>query len=261
MTPPTLTPGGITDQELHAFLDGELDEVGAARVRAALAASAELAGRLAGLSADKALLARVYGPLAAEKLPDALVAAVYHVPVPKRTVRSRIGGTMGWQSSALSMAAAVALVVLGWFSWPALHQPGREPMIEAALAARSGTLHADEKFAASSLMSAGERDRLLAQTLGVPVKAPNLEKAGFRLQTVSVYAGQAVQLSYQNAQGHAFTVYLHAPDGPDRFELRTMGEMRVCIWQNEDLTAVMLGEMSSSEMLRVASLTYADLNF
>jgi hypothetical protein len=37
--------------------------------------------------------------------------------------------------------------------------------------------------------------------------------------------------------------------------------MQVCIWQNDDLSVVMLGRMPAHEMLRVATATYADLNF
>jgi hypothetical protein len=37
--------------------------------------------------------------------------------------------------------------------------------------------------------------------------------------------------------------------------------LQVCVWQNDDLSVVMLGEMPAHEMLRVATATYADLNF
>lgn len=248
----------LTEQELHAFLDGELDATAAARVEAALAAAPELAQRLARLQADKAMIARAYGKLIEVPLPAALVAAVQpapaHNPLP---AGRRLSSRAGWQT----VAALAATLVLALVGWQALTPLRGNATIEAALAARTGSTHADERIAASSLMSAAERDRLLSTTLGQPVKAPNLEKAGFKLQTVSVYAGKAVQLAYVNEMGHSFTVYLRDSAGPDKFELTVRGAMRVCLWQNEDLTAVMLGEMSSSEMLRVASLTYADLNF
>jgi anti-sigma factor RsiW len=35
--------------------------------------------------------------------------------------------------------------------------------------------------------------------------------------------------------------------------------MRICIWQDEELSTVMLGEMSAGEMARVASLAYSGL--
>lgn len=257
--PPVNAPGNdLTEQELHAFLDGELDAAGAARVQASLAASPELAQRLARLRADKAMIARAYGKLVDAPLPAALVAAVERAPAKASLRPARPTPPLaGWRSVA-AMAAALVLAVVGWQALPPLRG---NATIEAALAARSGAAPADERIAASSMISAAERDRLLSATLGQPVKAPNLEKAGFTLQAVSVYAGKAVQLAYVNDKGHSFTVYLRDSAGPDSFELTVRGAMRVCLWQNEDLTAVMLGEMSSSEMLRVAALTYADLNF
>lgn len=256
--PPVNTPcNDLTEQELHAFIDGELDAAGAARVRASLATSPVLAQRLALLKADKAMIARAYGPLIEAALPASLVAALEQAPPRATDLRAVPHFRAGWRA-ALAMAAALVLAVVGWQMVPPLVG---NATIEAALAARSGAAHADERIAASSLMSAAERNQLLSATLGQPVKAPNLEKAGFKLQTVSVYAGKAVQLAYVNEKGHSFTVYLRDSAGPDKFELTVRGAMRVCLWQNEDLTAVMLGEMSSSEMLRVASLTYADLNF
>jgi hypothetical protein len=35
--------------------------------------------------------------------------------------------------------------------------------------------------------------------------------------------------------------------------------MRICIWQDEVLSTVMLGEMSAGEMARIASLAYSGL--
>jgi hypothetical protein len=39
------------------------------------------------------------------------------------------------------------------------------------------------------------------------------------------------------------------------------GPVRICLWQDDVLASVMVGEMSSAEMLRVASLAYNGLYF
>jgi hypothetical protein len=39
------------------------------------------------------------------------------------------------------------------------------------------------------------------------------------------------------------------------------GRVRVCLWQDDVLATVMVGEMSAAEMLRVASLAYNGLYF
>ncbi len=52
-----------------------------------------------------------------------------------------------------------------------------------------------------------------------------------------------------------------APAGPDRFDIHRRGNTQICVWQNDDLSVVMTGDMSAREMLKVANLTYNDLNF
>jgi hypothetical protein len=36
--------------------------------------------------------------------------------------------------------------------------------------------------------------------------------------------------------------------------------VRICVWQNADVTAVMIGEMSMPELFRLASLAYSSLS-
>ena len=54
-------------------------------------------------------------------------------------------------------------------------------------------------------------------------------------------------------------MFLRPPAGPDAFEVTQRGPVRICVWQNADLTAVMTGEMSTPELFRLASLAYSSL--
>ena len=47
----------------------------------------------------------------------------------------------------------------------------------------------------------------------------------------------------------------------DPFDMHQRGKTQICVWQNDDLSVVMTGDMSAREMLKVANLTYSDLNF
>ena len=53
----------ISEQELHAFVDGELDRARAAAIAAQLASWPELADRIGRIRADKERIASIYGPL------------------------------------------------------------------------------------------------------------------------------------------------------------------------------------------------------
>jgi anti-sigma factor RsiW len=251
-----MTKERISDQDLHAFIDGELDETRAAQTAAQVAATPDLAERVARFRRDKAQLARIFGPLIEQPLPQQLRQ-------PFETAAAR---ALTWRAKAVSAAAAMAaLAIFGWFAASYFSGPGPDALVAEAIAARSGALHPAQEFAATTVTTPEARDRVVQSTLALALKTPDLGKAGYVLTTMSVYANHtqapAIQLSYRNAEGRLFTVYLHRPAGSDRFELIERGTTRICIWENEDLGAVMVGEMSSQEMLRVASLTYADLNF
>ena len=252
----------IPDEDLNAFIDGELDPARAADIAAALAARPVLAARVAALRADKAQIARIYGRLAEEPLPAALGEAMARTTTRQQPqVRQR-----GWlRPAAWAIAAAAVLAALGWFGAPLLRSAPADRLVAEAIAARDGAERPAETLTGSTLPPPAARDQLLSAALKVPVKTPNLEKAGFALDAVGIYgdpqARRALELSYRDGRGRRFTVYLHGPTGADGFELRQSGATRICIWQNADLSAVMVGEMSSEEILRVASLTYADLNF
>lgn len=53
----------VSDEQLHAYIDGELDPAEARRVEAIIAASPELTLQVEQFRADKALIHRIYAPL------------------------------------------------------------------------------------------------------------------------------------------------------------------------------------------------------
>jgi anti-sigma factor RsiW len=250
----TLIP---TDQDLHAFIDGELDDARATQVAVAIAGSAELSARVDGFIADRDMIARIYGPLIEQPVPAALIraAAGERRPIPMRS-------PMRFLPAAMALAAALVIAVI---SYPTLSNLGGDPLVAEAIAVRAGQVHADRQFVDTEVASAATRDRLVQTALSVPVKVPSLEKAGYTLIGITAYPDrggrQALQLSYRDRDGALFTMYMRQTGGGDRFELSRKKGMQVCVWQNDNLSVVMLGTMPAHEMLRVATATYADLDF
>lgn len=119
-------------------------------------------------------------------------------------------------------------------------------------------------FAADALSGEDRRNQILTAALEMPLQAPDLEKMGYRLDEVRVYSGvpggKAVGLSYRDAQMRLFTLYLRHPSSPPRVDLYQREGVRICIWQDDVLGTVMLGEMSAAAMARIASLAYSGLN-
>jgi anti-sigma factor RsiW len=248
----------LSEEDLHAFIDGELDDARAEAVAAIVAASPELSQQVERLVLDKDMIVRAFGPLIELPLPDAMRQAVtgYHPPEPVRAPLRR------FFPAAMALAAAIVAAVI---AYPVLSNLGGDPLVTEAMAVRAGQVHAERQFADTEIATADARDRLVQTALAVPVKVPNLDKAGYRLTGITAYPDRgghkALQISYRDRNGVLFTMYMRQTAGADRFELSRRKDMQVCVWQNDDLSVVMLGEMPAHEMLKVATATYADLNF
>jgi anti-sigma factor RsiW len=243
----------VRDTELHAFIDGELDRKTALRVAASVASSPALAREVARFRADKAILARLYGPIAHAPIPPRLLA-----PLAKRRANRRM------VRRVMAASAVLAMLVVTWTGGTFLFPSPSERFVREALAARAGDSRPERRYSAASVVQPEQRDHLAETALTLPVKVPDLAAAGFHLLEMATYredAGRhAVQLTYQDGKSRLFTVFLHPPVGSDRFALFRRGPLALCIWQNEELSIVMAGDLPPKEMLRVASLTYADLN-
>ena len=77
------TESVVTEDDLHAYIDGALSEERALLVRKALAENAALAERVALFEADKAMFKTVFGPLAERPLPAEWIARAHRPPRPR----------------------------------------------------------------------------------------------------------------------------------------------------------------------------------
>ncbi len=257
-----MTEHGITDEELHAFIDGELSPADMRRVEAIVNASPALQEQVELFAADKALIHDIYAPLIEQPLPTAILEALEKGRPEHRPFFHSIAWRFtSWQFPAGAIAAA-ALLVVGFLAYPNLIGRG-DPLVAEALAAQNGELRTERSIPPAALAMA--QDRIAEDTLAKPVKVPNLEKAGYVLKGIAVFAKahaeHSLQARYENRAGQSFVVYMRSSAGPDRFDMQQRGKTQICVWQNDDLSVVMTGDMSAREMLKVANLTYSDLNF
>jgi len=235
---------GRQEEELQAFVDGELDHRAIAAFAAKVGDSPSLARDVARLRADKLLLKTVYGPLADQPIPDRLRD-------PFRRHRDRHRRSVQF-AAATALAAGLALAV--WFG-PGLL--GGDVVVREALAARQGGGAVTSQVALAQ--PEAERDAVISAALSVPLKVPDLARWGYQLVAITLY-GPAAQISYRDAAGKQFTMYLRHSLGADRFDLHREGRTEICVWQNAELAVAMVGEMSAKEMLKLASSSYADLS-
>jgi len=245
MTPPA---NPVTELELHAYIDGELPPDRRREVGALLERDPALAQRAAAFMADKQRLAAAFDPIAAQPLPAAWIARIRTAPRPRRP------GPADWRA-----IAAAVLLCLGLGSGGAwLLRPPADTILADAERAH------DAAAPGVTPPPTGARDDVLRTALGLPVRAPDLAALGYRLTGVQILTlgsgAHAAELVYQDAQAVRLTIYVRKSAGAARFDLLRRGSLRVCIWQDDVVGAVITGQMSAGAMMRVASRAYADLD-
>ena len=236
-----------SQEELHAFIDGELPPARAAEVAAAVEHDAQLARLVAAFRADKVRLKEIYAPMLQTPVPEAWQRMID----PTQLKRPPVIDRRGWMAMAASIVAAAG----GWTVYRTLMAENDEAVVAAAIAARR------DQSAAHETLSMADAGVLMTQTLGLKLKAPDLTTLGFTLVNGRSYdSRKAMKLDYRDAQARVFTLYLAPSSGKPRFEMTKRGELRVCVWQDDVMGTIMVADVSAGEMLRLASLAYSGLN-
>ena len=244
----------ISEEELHAFIDGELDQAARLRIAETIARDATLSEKIAAFRADKTSLEQAYGPLIDRPLPAKWISRIEESTRPRRAVR-----LAPWAA----IAAAVLIMIGGavFFRQPAAD--GEESIVREAIAARSQTLEPDEVIAAASGAPAREIDGVMTASLKMRLKAPDLTRMGYRLASLRVYedvpGGKSVELVYRGTGNRDVSLYVRRPTSAVRFDQFKRDGLRVCVWQDDVLGTVITGRMSAAEMQRIASLAYTGL--
>lgn len=242
-----MTVSPPSQEELHAFIDGELPPARATEIAAAVEHDAQLARQVAAFRADKVRLKEIYAPLLQKPVPEAWQRMIDPAQLKRPAVMDR----RAW----MAMAASVVAIVGGWTVYRTLMAENDEAVIAAAIAARG------DKTASQETISMADAGALLTQTLGLRLKAPDLTTLGFTLADAHAYdARKAMKLDYRDAQARVFTLYLAPSSGKPRFEMTKRGPLRVCVWQDDVMGTIMVADVSAGEMLRLASLAYSGLN-
>ena len=240
-------PHLISDEDLHAYVDGALAEERAILVRNALAANAALAERAALFAADKAMFKAVYAPLAERPLPPEWIARA------QRKARPRLH----WRL-ACAIAAALLVVAGTPLAWR-YYAPARSgDVVEAALDVREGNPAGARPIAMDDGATARRYDAALRQTIASNVHIPDLSRLGYRLSGLRLY-DKAAEILYRGPQDRLFTLYVRRSDGAARFDQFERRGLRVCIWQDDQISTVMAGDVSAAAMQRLATLSYTGL--
>ncbi len=244
----------ITEADLHAYTDGQLDDARRVQVQAHLAQHAAAAEQVRVWREQNEALRVRYNPVLNEPLPQRLLAP--------HAQRRR------WLSYAMAAGTMGLGFALGWM----VQSNRTDQFVEAAAlprrAAVAYAVYAPEVRHPVEV-GADQQEHLvkwLSKRLGSDLKAPLLTQQGFDLvggRLLPGGKGPVAQFMYQDSRGQRITLYVSLRDAEPRdtaFRFSQEDKVSVFYWIDGKLGYALSGEMDRASLLAVATVVYRQLN-
>ncbi|MBV9261299.1 MAG: anti-sigma factor [Pseudolabrys sp.] len=245
----------ITDDELHAYVDGELPADRQGAVLEWLAANPEAAAQVAGWRAQAEAIRARYGAVASEPVP----------PRFKIETLSRRGRS--W--TAIAAAAAVAAFMVGSVSgWVARGASAANPNGLELLT--SDALDAYKLYVVEVRhpveVPGDERAHMtqwLSKRLGADLKIPELQDIGLKLvggRLLPGATGAAAFYMYETASGERFTIYCAKAGEPDSaLHYKGAEGTAAFYFVDKDIAYVVSGPANRDRLEKVTQEIYAQV--
>ena len=243
----------VTEADLHAYVDAVLPPARAAEVEAYLAEHPEEAARIASYREQMLALRREFDAVLDEPVPERLL------PQPRRRTFVRYATVAAWFAFG---------AVIGWQlrAYTADH-----PAEQATWARRAAVAHIVYSPEVRHPVEVGADQEAhltawLSKRLGAPLKVPQLGALGYALVGGRLLPGErgpVAQFMYQDGKGTRLTLYVRANADENRetaFRFAQEGGIGVFYWLDHKLGYALSGEIDKSELLRVATAVYKQLN-
>lgn len=243
-----MTDRPVTEDDLHAYIDGRLDESRCAEVSAYLEQHPEVAARFACYSSQRDTLRIALDPVADEPVPTRL--NISHMLADRRQKR-----TSSWRYAA---AAVVLLFVGGSAGWTI--RAGHDQRIDGVIALADEASQNYVAFASDRTrpveVRAEQSLELLdwaTERMGRKPILPDLSESGFRLmggRVVSSPRGAGLMLMYDNDRGARLVMLARPMDADqDRTMMRhTKGKVEGWAWATDGMGYSLVGSLPSDAL-------------
>ena len=246
---------GITEAELHAYVDGVLTPARSAEVEAYLSEHPEDAARIAAYREQVAALRREYDPTLRE-------------PLPRRLELPRRAGTRPLLHYAAAAAGFALGMAVGW----QLHAYNTDKHAEStSWARRAAIAHVVYSPEVRHPVEVGADQEAhlvawLSKRLASQLKVPHLGGLGYSLvggRLLPGDRGPVAQFMYQDGKGQRLTLYVRVNPDDSRetaFQFAQERGVGVFYWLDRKLGYALSGEVDKPELLRVAEAVHRQLN-
>lgn len=244
------------EDDLHAYVDGQLDPARREQVEDWLAAHPDETERVHGWQALNASLRNAFDPVLSETPPENLQRAAQ---TPPRRNFWRVAAAIGW----LALGAVIGYGVHGW-------RPAQVPAT-AALAHSAAVAHAVYVPEVRHPVEVGADQEThlvqwLSKRLATPLRVPQLAAEGYALVGGRLLPGEqgpVAQFMYEDGAGKRLTLYVRTDAAENRetaFRFAQEGRVGVFYWLDGKLGYALSGELPREKLLAVADAAYRQLN-
>ena len=265
-----MSPINITEDDLHAYVDGALMPSRRAEIEAWLAENPEDAERVRAYRAQNEALKALFNPVLAEALPEHLHALTVQ-PVNSTVNRKKWPNLKSWPLQQIAAGVFVAMLggVAGWLGHgqyqsadkvaqvvPLPRQAAVAHVVYSPDARRPVEVTADQEEALV---------KWLSKRLGTPVSPPKLGALGYELvggRLLPGNAGPVAQFMYQDATGQRMTLYVtteNAAQPETGFRFAREGQVNVFYWVDGKFGYALSAAIDKGELAKVATAVYDQL--
>lgn len=246
----------VTEDELHAYVDGEIPADRRGAVEAWLASHPEDAARVAQWQAQADAIRMRYGAVASEP-----VSARFDLDAIAR-------GTRSWRAVAAAAVVAAFLAggIAGWMAHGASAAAPSRFDIFTAQALDAHRVYVVEVRHPVEVTGA-ERPHLvqwLSKRLDYQLQIPDLERNGLKLvggRLLPGPFGPAAFCMYEGSSGERFTIYYARTDSPQTAMRYRAGERFAALyWVERGLAYVVSGPIDRERLLSVAQAAYDQID-
>jgi anti-sigma factor RsiW len=243
----------VTEDELHALVDGELPDDRRGDVETWLATHPEDAARVAEWRGQIELVHARYGGVADEPIPERLDL--------ERLVRA----SRSWRKFGIAAALAMFIAggLSGWFGRP-LWDGAPAARAVAADALEAHRLYiAEVRHPIEVPAEAAHLIPWLSRRVGHQLRAPDLAPFGLKMMGGRLLPGPrgaAALLMYEGPSGERFTLYCSRASTPEAaFRWRDGGQVAAIYWVEGDLGYVLSGPSERDRLNKIAESAYEQL--
>jgi anti-sigma factor RsiW len=242
----------VTEDELHAHVDGELAADRRAAVEAWLASHPDDAARIAGWRMQAEAIRAAYGPIAQQ-------------PIPDRLKLDRLAWTRRSWAGIAAAAAVAAFLVGGAVGWMARGAAAAAPKALDSFAAEALAAHRLYVVEVRHPVEVpgAERPHLvqwLSKRVGYELRTPDLEPIGLKLvggRLLPGPAGATAFFMYEGPTGERFTLYCgRSSAGPTAMRYHANGQAAGLYWNDDGIAYMVSGPAERERLQAVAQTVY-----